>query len=320
MLSRLPFALWPSPAGSLTILIYHRVLPLPDPLRPGESHAALFDRQMAMLARRFKPMPLLQAVQALREGRLHDRAVCVTFDDGYADNLTVAQPILARHGIPATVFVATGYLDGGRMFNDAVIDAVAAAGGDALDLRDQGLGLHPLGTVQQRRAAILQLLNQLRYLPAAAREPKVASVIRAAGGRLLTAPPMLSTTQLRELASRGVQIGGHTISHTVLTSLSPAQAEAEIDGGRQHLQVLLDCPVREFAYPNGRPARDFDASHAALIERLGFALAVSTAPGAVTAASADCYQLPRFTPWGSSVLALSARLARNVRAGAATAS
>src|SRR5690349_18308208 len=110
----------------LSILIFHRVHAATDPLFPGEPDARSFDSLLAHIASRFRVMPLAQAARALREGTLPSRALAITFDDGYADNLAVAAPILRRHGMSATVFVASGYLDGGWMFNDIVIEAVRA--------------------------------------------------------------------------------------------------------------------------------------------------------------------------------------------------
>src|SRR5262245_19841153 len=101
----------------LSVLAYHRVLPAPDPLRPSEPTAAEFEQRMRWVKANFNVLPLTEAVGALREGRLPERALSITFDDGYADNHDIELPILARLGLPATFFVATGFLDGGCMFN-----------------------------------------------------------------------------------------------------------------------------------------------------------------------------------------------------------
>lgn len=84
------------------ILIYHRVLPEPDPLFPGEVHRAQFERQLGWLKSRFNVLPLLEAVRLAGEGRLPPRSACITFDDGYADNAEVALPVLQRHGLHAS--------------------------------------------------------------------------------------------------------------------------------------------------------------------------------------------------------------------------
>ena len=105
----------------LSVLAYHRVLPAHDPLFPGEPSAAEFEQRMRWVQANFDVLALGEAVRALREHRLPRRALSITFDDGYADNYTVALPILRRLGLPATFFVATGFLDGGCMFNLSLI-------------------------------------------------------------------------------------------------------------------------------------------------------------------------------------------------------
>src|SRR6185503_4669404 len=103
-------------SSSLSILIYHRVLHAPDPLFPEEVWAEQINSQLEVVKRWFTVLPLSDAVARLRTGRLPRRAACITFDDGYADNAVEALPILRRQGMPATFFVATGFIDGGRMW------------------------------------------------------------------------------------------------------------------------------------------------------------------------------------------------------------
>src|SRR6185436_8358647 len=110
--------------GSLLVLIFHRVLPQPDPLMPGEPDTAAFASQMDVIRATCTVLPLSAAVEQLYSGSLPERATCITFDDGYANNLTMAAPILQARGLPATVFVATSFLNGGRMWNDTVIESV----------------------------------------------------------------------------------------------------------------------------------------------------------------------------------------------------
>ena len=132
-----------SPGGArnrLSILIYHRVLPRRDPLFPEEGHAEDFDRHMEQLAGCFRIMPLSDAIQGLRRGSLPARAASITFDDGYADNAEVALPILKKHGISATFFVAASFIDGGRMWNDAVIELIRHASAGIIDPAVWGWG------------------------------------------------------------------------------------------------------------------------------------------------------------------------------------
>jgi hypothetical protein len=114
--------------ASLLVLIFHRVLDRRDPLLQGEPDAHEFATQLDVIRSVCRVLPLDEAVDRLRSGSLPQRSVCITFDDGYANNRTTAAPLLKERGMPATVFVATGYLNGGRMFNDTVIESVRRAG------------------------------------------------------------------------------------------------------------------------------------------------------------------------------------------------
>ncbi|UXH76711.1 polysaccharide deacetylase family protein [Roseateles amylovorans] len=314
MLAPLSLLGWPRGAPALSILIYHRVLPRPDPLRPGEIDAALFDAQVHFLSQHFELMTVSDAAAALREGRLPRRAACITFDDGYADNWTVAHPILAAHGARATVFIATGFLNGGRMFSDTVIEFVRRCSGSLLDLDAVGMGRHAIGSDEDRLKAISALQVQLKYLPPEERDAQVRRMLDAHPVSGLPDDLMLSDAQLRQLADAGHEIGGHTVNHTVLTTLAPEGAREQVQAGRAHLESLIGRPVRSFAYPNGRPQRDYDAGHAAMLRELGFEAAVSTSAG-VALPGADPFQLPRYTPWGRSMTMFAMRMMRNARMG-----
>lgn len=314
MLRLLFNALSPSGAAArLSILIFHRVLPTADPLFPQEMDADRFDRLCNWLRHWCNVLPLDTAVAALREGRLPARAAAITFDDGYADNYEVALPILRRHGLQATFFVATGFLDGGRMWNDTLVESVRGARGDVLQVSAAGLpGLDrlPLNDAAERRAAIDALISACRYLPFAERDTAVAAVARCSG-QPLPSNLMMTRSQVQALYAAGMQIGGHTVMHPILTRLARAEARHEMAAGKAQLEAIVQAPVTLFAYPNGRPGEDFAADHVQLAEELGFEAAVTTAWGASTLHTPR-WQLPRFTPWDRSRLRFGLRLAHNV--------
>ena len=310
-----------SPAGAdarLSILIFHRVLPTPDLLLPDIFDAARFDAVCGWLRRWFTVLPLDGAVRRLRDGSLPARAAAITFDDGYADNHDVALPILQRHGLRASFFVSTGYLDGGRMFNDSVIEALRGATVDVLDLQgtDIGdLGRHPIGSYDQRRRLIGELLDRLRPLSFAQRGVFCRQLQQRVGSRDLPTDLMMASTQVCALHRAGMQIGAHTVLHPILSRLDDADALSEMRGSRETLETLLDAPVRLFAYPNGRPTVDYSARSVELAREAGFDAAVSTAWG-VARQQSDPLQLPRFTPWDRSRLRFGLRMLANLRSAA----
>lgn len=303
-----------SPAGPkarLSILIFHRVLPETDPLFPSEATVETFDAQMGLLKSVFNVLPLTEAVSRLKAGTLPARPACITFDDGYADNYTLALPILQKHGLHATFFIATSYLNGGRMFNDTVIESIRRSPLTRLDLNDLGLGIHDLGSNAAKAEAIGKILPQVKYLPLDARETTVAELTARAGVDRLPDDLMMTTAQLKQLHAAGMEIGGHTHRHPILARLDHAEAQAEIAAGKAWLEETLGDRVRLFAYPNGKPGADYLPEQAEIVRGLGFDAAVSTQRG-VSTAGTDRYQLRRFTPWDTKPTAYAVRLLRNL--------
>jgi peptidoglycan/xylan/chitin deacetylase (PgdA/CDA1 family) len=306
-----------SPAGGgarLQILIFHRVVPELDPLFPDEVDRRSFDALCGWVARWHRVLPLDEAVERLARGDLPARALSITFDDGYADNHDVALPVLKAHGLPATFFIATGYLDGGRMWNDTVVEAVRRCEHASLDLTRIGLegvaGL-VLDDVGARRRAIDRILGAAKYLPMSARQGVVDAIAERAGVALPN-DLMMTSGQVRALAAAGMQVGAHTVSHPILARLGDDEARREIADGKAKLEALLGAPVTLFAYPNGRPGRDYIARDVELVRRLGFKAAVTTSPGAARAPAGGLFQLPRFTPWDKRPAAFGTRLLRNL--------
>lgn len=303
-----------SPGGRrarLSVLFFHRVLAAPDPLAPWEPTAERFDTIVRWVKAQFNVLDLAEAAQRLHEGRLPAAAAAITFDDGYRDNHELALPVLQRHAVPATFFVASAYLDGGLMWNDAVRESIRSTALDRFDAEMFGLGLLPLTSVGERRAAADALIGRLKYLPHAEREEAVSTLTRRLG-----APPprdlMMSRDALRACARAGVRIGAHTASHPILARLDDAEAEREMRSGRDALEATVDARIGLFAYPNGRRGKDYDARHVEMARRLGFDAAFSTEPGA-GGAHDNRHDLPRFTPWDRTAWRFHLRMMRNLR-------
>lgn len=312
MIFKTAFAL-ASPSGRrarLSVLMFHRVTAKPDPIFPGEMHAERFDALCGWLAGWFNVLPLDQAAAQLKTAGLPARSLCITFDDGYSDNHDIALPILRRHGLSATFFIATGFLDGGRMWNDSLIEAVRACPKAELDLTALGLGRHPLRSLGAKQQAAAALIRQVKYQPMAQRVDAGNSVARLAGVELPN-DLMLRSSQVVAMRRAGMQIGAHTISHPILATLDEAAARAEVVGSKDRLEQLLGERVGLFAYPNGKPGEDFSAANLALVRGLDFDAAVSTEWG-TTRLGDDPMQIRRFTPWDPSRQRFGLRMLSNL--------
>lgn len=295
-----------SRGSRLTILHYHQVLESVDPMRPDVFDAAEFAVHMSVLADAFNVIPLAEGVHMLGEGRLPSRAVAISFDDGYADNYEVALPVIRHYGLTATFFVASGYLDGGCMFNDLVIEACRHAPSGNWSTGLEGVGDLPVDDTGSRLAARDRLLAALKYLPPQQREYEAVRLLADAGGRRPDRL-MMSSEQLLQLSRAGMDIGAHTRTHPILAEIDASAAEAEIIRGRDELATITGRTPALFAYPNGKPEIDFIERDVSLARRLGFEAAVTTEWGSAAPAS-DLFRLPRLASWDRTALRFALRL------------
>lgn len=290
------------------VINYHRVLERHDPLLPSEPDVATFRWQMQLLASCFNVLSLPEALALCGTGDLPPRAICITFDDGYRSVHDLALPVLKELGLPATVFVTSGHLGASTMWNDRIIDAVQTLPPGELDLSAQGLGSYSLRTLDERRDALDVLTERSKYLPPAARGNLIKILEGMVGNKL---PPgnMLVPEMVVNLDSHGIEIGAHTVSHPILTSLDDEGALHEITASGEQLAAILGKPVTLFAYPNGKVGKDYDERHVDMVRSAGFSAAFTTAIGAVTREQ-DRYQLPRSRPWDRTPFMFGLRLLR----------
>lgn len=292
---------------ALLILTYHRVLAAPDPLLPDQPDAREFAAHLDLLGSVFNVLPLTEAFDRMRSRSLPPRAVSITFDDGYANNLEVAGPLLRARGMAASLFIAPGFLDGGRMFNDTVIESIRRAPA-IFDANDIGLGVLRLDSDVARRDSLPRILQQLKYRSVEERRRTAEWLLERTSGDL-PRDLMLTAAQVRQLAQFGIEVGAHTVNHPILARVDEAEARREILESRAALRDLTGDAVSAFAYPNGRPGRDYSASHVQMVREAGYSYAVSTAWGRADA-SCDPWQLPRIAPWDRNASTFALRMLR----------
>jgi peptidoglycan/xylan/chitin deacetylase (PgdA/CDA1 family) len=255
------------PGQSSVVLMYHRVADVSfDPWRLAVPPDR-FAEQMQALRRHFQPMSLGELADALDRGEVPSRAVAVTFDDGYRDNLYAGKPALEQYEIPATVFVTSGYVDSGRNFWWDELERITFAGqrptsgpleADEITA-DWGLPSDRL---------YLALWEQLHPLPHAKRSELLDRIAESAGVPAETDPNTMTGDELHRLAAAGlVDVGGHTVTHPDLTLLAQEDQLEEIRGSRLQLEDRLGGPVTSFCFPHGR----FDAGLVRLVDEAGYA-------------------------------------------------
>lgn len=307
-----------APAG--IILLYHRVAELssdPQMLSVNPSH---FAQHLEVLKRNYQPMSLQAMAQAVQNNTLPRHGVAITFDDGYADNLQNAKPLLAQQDMRATVFVATGNLGTRQEFYwDALERLLLQPDVDwpnTLSLTVAGqqyewrLDLTP-GHKQNTQNMQWNLLCQddptaqhklyrtlcplLKPLTAGEQVRLIAelrSQVHLAPGEHDT-HRSLSEAEVQALAEGGlVEIGAHTVHHVMLSALPVTEQSREIGASKQHLEEILGKPVQTFSYPYGA-AHDYTAETVIAVQNSGFVAACANQPRVVEA-GVDRLQLPRF--------------------------
>lgn len=281
------------------ILMYHRVAALPGYAYPIVVSPENFRDQMRLISGQYNPISLLDLAEALESRSIPNRAVVVTFDDGYADNYTNAFPILTEFAVPATVFVASGYIDSGREFWWDDIERIIMTPAQlpdrlTLNIRSEKRDweIDPSGARGPLRKELHQWLKQLGIRE---RNEALAQLYDWAGVTASGRPEHRSMTsqELNKLANNGVvDIGAHTVNHPKLSSLSKEIQFDEISNGRQDLEEILRSPVNCFSYPYGT-FDDFDEDSAEIVQRLEFMAACTTEPRRVELKS-NLFHLPRY--------------------------
>jgi peptidoglycan/xylan/chitin deacetylase (PgdA/CDA1 family) len=240
----------------LRILLYHRIIDL-DKLAGDDpslvsAPPTVFGRQMRHLAQRYRVVTMEQVLEALRGShRLPDRAVLITFDDAYRDFGEIAWPILRRYGLAATLFVPTAFP--GRPQLEFWWDRLHRAflTSSRTKVECEPIGSLPLDTPEGRRTSLRLVQLYLKSAPHSKAKELASQLFREMGVEAPGTAKVLSWPELKELASDGVTLGAHTLTHPTLSRLPIEQARTEIVESREELRRELGSVLPIFAYPYG---------------------------------------------------------------------
>ncbi|MGH7182098.1 MAG: polysaccharide deacetylase family protein, partial [Nitrospiraceae bacterium] len=233
---------------------------------------------------------------------LPERAVALTFDDGYIDNYEVAFPILRQHKIPATFYVCPGLIDSNLGFWwDEIYSCFRKTGKVAINVsklaayetmsRNLKEELLPTSTVAEREAAAQRIIVMAKRLPAKSiREliADLAELLEVSGKQSCPAARLMGWSHLKEIANNGMDIGSHTMTHPMMSQISERELRQEVQDSRGRLQDALGRSVNGFVYPSG----DYHAMAREVVRQAGHGYACTSESGFVTQSS-DPYLLRR---------------------------
>jgi CelD/BcsL family acetyltransferase involved in cellulose biosynthesis/peptidoglycan/xylan/chitin deacetylase (PgdA/CDA1 family) len=289
---------WRAKSGTrCQVFIYHRVNDDADPFLPALS-TDVFRWQMEYLAKNFPVVRLDDLVTGNLPKNSGNHCVAITFDDGYRDNYTNAFPILRELGLPASIFLISGCMEGDVLpWYDQVSLAFKITTAGEMDFHAAG---GPSGSMEGRSQRLSAMRNTLNWLWAMQEPERLRWTQELFAALRLSAAPLLPNyfldwNQVREMSRQNIEFGAHTVTHPVLTRVTGERLREELAGSKKAIESRLQREVRHLAYPFGGP-QDFSEETKAAARECGFASALTTLWG-FNQAGDDPYELRRFSLW-----------------------
>jgi peptidoglycan/xylan/chitin deacetylase (PgdA/CDA1 family) len=255
--------LWRACGSGLRILVYHGVAR--DELAGQKwlpsyfATQSVFDRQLFYLKQNANVLKLSDAIRLLRSNRLPDRAVCITFDDGYANNLHIALPILKKYEMPVTIFLSTAYIESGEFFPF-----------DRLRLLQSFDGSAHISMNEYRNQPLDEFFRK--------HQPPWIEYVRQLGGEVLEALRPLTVQEVHQFPEDLVDFGAHSHTHCIFSNESRERRVYEISHSVELVQAWSGKPVFCFSFPNGE-AGDFDELDKSVLRANGVQAAVTALLG-----------------------------------------
>jgi peptidoglycan/xylan/chitin deacetylase (PgdA/CDA1 family) len=260
--------------------------------------AARFEEQIAYLARHRRCVTIAQLLSYLDAGTIPPYTTVVTFDDGFANNLTVALPILERYRVPAAVFVTTGYIGAADLlWPERVAALLDLSHNRSFALRSMQIHTADAKSKQVSYRTVADAYKQLTPEAGELLLAELAAATQVSADRLREHESWeqlrtMSWSELKQLSdSPLIEIGAHTVSHTVLSRVDDARALHEIADSKHALDAS-GCGAKYFAYPNGGLG-DYTSHHRQMTIDAGFDAVFSAISGVITATT-DRFDMPRF--------------------------
>lgn len=307
------------------ILLYHRIAALAhDPWELAVTPEN-FEEHIKLLAQQRIPMFVDEMVARLQKGTLPSKAVAVTFDDAYLDNLVNAKPILARYGVPATVFVPTGYVGRELPFwwdelatmvleSREPVHLVQQCGSEAVpvawderepaDYKDDWRGWEE--PQSKRQTAYFALWSRMQKLTDTERGTIMATLRSKFSVPIDPLARPMNAAELGTLVEGDVvRLGAHTINHSSLPDLSLDESRNEIRGSGEQCRAYTPLPIDGFAYPYGNLTPELCRE----VQNAGYSWACAVKSEFLDEDTTDVFRLPRISVPDETAQDLTLRLA-----------
>lgn len=264
----------------IVILMYHKIGPNKYAWLYPSTTISDFEKQMRYLSRTFKILPLNKLAEQILKGRpLSKKVAVVTFDDGYRDNYRYAFPILKKYKIPATVFLITGHINTDNMFwFDKIRYLIWYTKLKRLEL--DGFGDFSLNSMKNRSHLISRIIEKFKKIPDKKKNYLLEELVNISDVDIpcdIGRDIILSWDQVKEMNEGRIDFGAHTVTHPILTRISPDQAKFEITQSKRDIEKRLNQSVDTFSYPNGA-ITDFNNNIIDIVKESRFTCAVTTIP------------------------------------------
>ena len=283
--------------GRAGILCYHRVLPDIENENQDGPYAGLsvsitqFDQHMKFLAKNYNLVSMDELIERISDPQDNSFPVAITFDDGYKDNLYFALPVLERYGIPATIYIATRFIDGNEDRWWVNLWAVVKEKSELILWIDGQKYLFNLNSGKLKRRAYSILHDKLLSMQADKFDELMSQLVNKINCDNLPSV-FMNWDELKELDKHSlITIGAHTKSHSNLASLPAESVLFEIQSGKKYLEERLNHAIRHFAYPYGR-LREASEREYAVSRSCHFISSVTTRCQRIVS-DTDKHKLPR---------------------------
>jgi peptidoglycan/xylan/chitin deacetylase (PgdA/CDA1 family) len=274
-------------ADQLLIVMYHGILP---ERRTWDHWCQIpsdeFRWQIQYLKRRYEVLPLSEIITRRIAGQpLPPKCAAITFDDGLRNNFEVAFPILRELNVPATMYLATGYIDtDALLWQDRLFAEIQSFDSMELNLSSHNLGSHEWANTASQQQVFDTLLARLKQLPVEHKDHILSDICRQTRNAGLQNPTghdfqLMSWDNASEMLDSGlIEIGPHTVNHELLSRLTDDQGHSEIADSHAAVLENLGTSSPTFAFPNGTRA-DYDQRVFAALKECGIPAAVTTVSG-----------------------------------------